>query len=313
MRTSFRPVRGAFTLIELLVVIAIIAILIGLLLPAVQKVREAAARAKCSNNLKQIALGAHNYHSTFNVLPPGTHVPSGAAVVVQLLPYMEQTAGFEKFDLTAGVQSATNDPRATTLIVPIFLCPSDPSVAMVLNYGRNNYMPNLGINADLANMDSSSGGPFFTNSKIVLTSIADGTSNTAMFSEVKRGNYPAANPPLDANIIGWNSPGDDLVPPSGCSTPGGSTLKYVGLEFFRGNLPITGYYTHSMVPNTTSQYACVSSAFNKGHSPARSYHTSGVNLALCDGSVRFVSNSIPLPNWKAVGTRSGGETIGLDN
>jgi len=167
---SHRSRRPGFTLIELLVVIAIIAILIGLLLPAVQKVREAAARAKCTNNLKQFGLAAHNYESTNGTLPPsqhsvvlpkdGTGVPttysSGASTQALLLPYFEQASKYNQFDMNYNVNSdaalhkgipakANANAAARGGDVPVFLCPSDPSSAFTFtNAGRLNYMACIG-------------------------------------------------------------------------------------------------------------------------------------------------------------------------
>src|SRR6478672_1702803 len=147
---------GGFTLIELLVVIAIIAILIGLLLPAVQKVREAAARAKCSNNLKQLVLAAHNYDNANGKLPRlrGKAVSS---ILPQILPYVEQASKYNQFDLTvANVHSGTENQEARKYDVPIFICPSDQSDAVFATgiwappvgpLGRANYMANIGAHA----------------------------------------------------------------------------------------------------------------------------------------------------------------------
>ncbi|MBN9517297.1 DUF1559 domain-containing protein [bacterium] len=135
--------RHAFTLIELLVVIAIIAILIGLLLPAVQKVREAAARAKCQNNLKQIGIALHAYHSALQKFPPAQNAQS-YNVHSLILPYIEQEPLYKSFDLTLSPGNAANAvPRAT--VVPIYLCPSDSSSTLPAGTPGCNYRSNSGV------------------------------------------------------------------------------------------------------------------------------------------------------------------------
>src|SRR5262249_51270221 len=153
------------------VVIAIIAILIALLVPAVQKVREGASRTQCQNHLKQIGLATQSFHDANKRLPAGTHRPSGASAIVQILPYLEQSAVYNLFDLTAGVQSAVNDPKATRQSVGWFLCPSDPSTGDVIGYGKCNYMANLGIDGTIANTNPGTGGPFYSNSGVRLIEI----------------------------------------------------------------------------------------------------------------------------------------------
>src|SRR5260370_389189 len=133
--------RPGFTLIELLVVIAIIAILIALLVPAVQKVREAAARTQCTNNLKQIGLAIHNYENANKKFPAGTDPVSGASAIVQLLPYLEQASLFTLWDLSKPVQSGANDPNATYHEDAFLLCPSDRRCSSFMSTRRSVPLP----------------------------------------------------------------------------------------------------------------------------------------------------------------------------
>ena len=338
--------KRGFTLIELLVVIAIIAILIGLLLPAVQKVREAASRMKCSNNLKQLGLAAHNYESSNGVLPPYQHTTvingvtrsSTGSILTVLLAYVEQANKYNQWDFNYDVNADTaidstitpatkNQSAARTSDVSIFLCPSDSSSNNYVSAGRNSYHGSQGTNADVRASDGTGGifsMPYPSGSTMrgySIVSIADGTSNTGMFSEVMRAtiDYNATN--FDNTTVSRGSIGTAVTDITNgqtvapCQNAATMTLRYTGHQYYRA-LPFLQTYSHTLPPNWnrkvgtggTQRYNCGDSAnLNRQHMAASSYHTGGVNVGMADGSIRFVRDSVDFPTWQNVGSRANGE------
>ena len=305
--------KNGFTLIELLVVIAIIAVLIGLLLPAVQKVREAASRAKCQNNLKQLGLAMHNYEGANGVFPqarnPWPLVHSGLS---RLLPYVEQDNLQRLCDFTTPPTSATNVAASQTK-VSLFLCPSDSNTGQVPgqpDYGTS-YVANNGSGTIGYGLIASGDG-IFTQSAVKVAGIGDGLSNTVAISESVMGTgVLPTGIPTDLRMIATSVlevPGGTDPTPAACDSAAGIWSAKRGAKWIDGHYG-NSLYNHYYAPNPRT-WDCGNGSHNKGLSTARSWHSGGVNLLLVDGSVRFVRDGIDLPTWRALSTRDAGEVIG---
>ncbi|MCU0705675.1 MAG: DUF1559 domain-containing protein [Fimbriiglobus sp.] len=322
--------RPAFTLIELLVVIAIIAILIGLLLPAVQKVREAAARMSCGNNLKQIGLAVHGYHDAHNGLPPQATYTigssfSGYSVHARILPYIEQDNLGRLVSFALGYAA---QPDVCRTPIKLYRCPSDPKGGTRLDGGvefaPTNYGFNIGTWLGLDQTTARGGdGAFGYNLTQPLGAITDGLSNTLAAADVK-----SFTPAL---LDGGNPAAMNVPPPA---TPAevvayGGTFDpdYCHTQWVTGRTLQSGLTT-TFPPNTVVPFVSGGRTFDVNWTSARvgpgtpphtyrvvlsrSYHSGGVNGLLMDGSVRFVRSSISQATWRAVGTRTGGEVPGND-
>ena len=311
--------RRAFTLIELLVVIAIIAVLIALLLPAVQQAREAARRTQCKNNLKQLGLALHNYHDNFKGFPMGKNSPS-ISMHPRILPFIDQAPLYNTIDFNVSATHANNAAALATNITA-FRCPSDPDKLPLLAGGRNNYYTNTGtgILNDLPSTVVGNGnyglpmpnGVFYSKSFTRMGHISDGTSNTAMMSERRLGDGSNGliTPETDTFQPG-TYPNTTTDARDQCRAANITTVATQGKS--NGGVPwlspdhTTTYYYHTLGPNDRS---CM---YPPGRiaTTANSMHTGGVHLLLCDGSVRFVSSSVDINTWQAIGTREGGELNG---
>jgi len=323
---SGKLTRAAFTLIELLVVISIIAVLIGLLLPAVQKVREAAARMSCSNNLKQCALGVHLYHDSNQKLPPGaqmnldatgtTNIP-GTSWLVFILPYVEQKNIFDRYVTTAAYYTvsaspAVNNPAVGQQRVPIYYCPSgakllsaNSALAAEQNANTTHYYGIMGtsftptyavtipngtiINAQYPTPQQNGMG------MLICTQPSFGIQGVVTLSDVNDG---ASN----TIMIGERS----ANPPP---TPGNDYLSWV-----RGNdwtaSPAGSGATKNILYGINSS-AGFYSGTNMNDLSMNSNHIGGANFALGDGSVRFINQSIDLSTYIAAATVNGKEAIPL--
>jgi prepilin-type N-terminal cleavage/methylation domain-containing protein/prepilin-type processing-associated H-X9-DG protein len=311
--------RRGFTLIELLVVIAIIAVLISLLLPAVQSAREAARRAQCINNLKQLALASHNYISANNVYPQGIQFQSNPEAALQcytsgscwvsLAQYYEQGSIFNSVNFMVNMYTAQNT-TVSGVGMSIMWCPSDPVITgLTYTYPANtvcatplpmyytSYAACTGYVMEYYNPTWNSAGPgqcqlpssgpnlqnngvIYVLSNVSLASITDGTSNTFFASERAHGRFPAS----DLYCWNWWTSGN------------------YGDTMFTAYYPLNPF---NKIPN----FCCQDGSSDAYTSSAGSFHPGGANFAFCDGSVKFLKDSIQ--SWRIQNT--GSTTTGLYN
>jgi len=314
--------RRAFTLVELLVVIAIIGVLVALLLPAVQAAREAARRSQCSNNLKQLGLGLHNFESTYQKLPGGGISPTcDLSMLVQLLPFIEQQAIFDRFDLNVHNYEGIN-PAASAVQVKTLICPSDAFPDRSKTIGWTSYHPNMGSWVTINGWDGiigpskdlwGAGDKTKLMPALAFGQITDGLSNTAALAEVALGGGDSGGAKSRFDVFSGTPSTGNLNDARNSlmnmkwqdQSIAGGGWRWRGYPWTEGT-PWRGFYNHLMPPNGISVQGA---DWPEIVSTASSFHSGGAQVVMCDGSVKLHSESMDAFVWTAMGTRNGAEAL----